>query len=36
MKKDNIISFSIAVKNACSYWVTECIAPSMHGLTARI
>lgn len=34
--KKQVISYSIAVKNACFYWVIECIAPSMHALTARL
>lgn len=27
---------SIAVKNACLCWVIQCIAPSIHALTARV
>lgn len=34
--KKQVISYSIAVKNACFYWLIECIAPSMHALTARL
>lgn len=34
--KKQVICYSIAVKNACFCWVTECIAPSIHALTARI
>lgn len=34
--KKQVICYCIAVKNACFCWVTECIAPSIHALTARI
>lgn len=34
--KKRVISYSIAVKNACFCWVIECIAPSTHARTARI
>lgn len=34
--KKQVICYSIAVKNACFCWVTECIAPSIHALTAQV
>lgn len=34
--KKRVIGYSIAVKNACFCRVIECIAPSVHALTARI
>lgn len=34
--KKQFICYSIAVKNACFCWVIECIAPSIHALTAKV